>query len=68
MNWALLIISLIIIGVLSYWLLVITEGVFLGRRMVVWLYDLTARRYDSIKEFDLSDDKHFIARPSHAVS
>ena len=63
MNWALLIIGLIVIGVLSYWLLVITEGVFLGRRMVVWLYDLTARRYDSIKEFDLSDDKHFIARP-----
>jgi SAM-dependent methyltransferase len=63
MNWVLLVISLAILGALVYWLLVITEGVFLGRRMVVWLYDLSARRYDSIKEFNLSDDSYYIARP-----
>ncbi|MGH2536061.1 MAG: class I SAM-dependent methyltransferase [Candidatus Promineifilaceae bacterium] len=37
---------------LLYWLLIATEGVYLGRRVVVWLYDLTAGRYDRIKQFD----------------
>lgn len=47
---------------LLYWLLVLTEGVFLGRRMVVWLYDITARQYDAIKEFNPADEQFLIAR------
>jgi ubiquinone/menaquinone biosynthesis C-methylase UbiE len=31
--------------------------------MVIWLYDLTAHKYDSIKEFSASDERFFIARP-----
>lgn len=50
---------LLIIGILGliavpvlWWLLVTTEGVYLGRRVVIWLYDLYAERYDNIKGFD----------------
>ncbi|MEW5988106.1 MAG: class I SAM-dependent methyltransferase [Chloroflexota bacterium] len=46
-----------------YWLLVTTEGVYLGRRVVVWLYDLTAARYDRIKQFDEEEERYFLARP-----
>jgi SAM-dependent methyltransferase len=41
-------VTIIIIAVL-WWLLVTTEGVYLGRRVVIWLYDLYADRYDNIK-------------------
>ena len=51
------------IGLLLYWLLVITEGVFLGRRVVVWLYDVTADRYDGIKQFDPQAEQFFVVRP-----
>lgn len=50
-------------GGLLYWLLFITEGVFLGRRMVVWLYDLTAHKYDRIKDYDDDAEQFFVARP-----
>ncbi|MBN1286374.1 MAG: class I SAM-dependent methyltransferase [Anaerolineae bacterium] len=50
---------LLVVGVLGliavpvlWWLLVTTEGVYLGRRVVVGLYDLYAARYDKIKGFD----------------
>lgn len=46
-----------------YWLLVSTEGVYLGRRVVVWLYDLTANRYDDIKEYDPGDELLLVTRP-----
>lgn len=45
------------------WLLVTTEGVFLGRRVVVWLYDLTAGRYDGIKQFDPDLESAFVIYP-----
>jgi ubiquinone/menaquinone biosynthesis C-methylase UbiE len=48
---------------LGRWLLVTTEGVFLGRRVVVWLYDLTAARYDDIKQFDPDSESAFVAYP-----
>jgi SAM-dependent methyltransferase len=51
------------IGLLLYWLLVVTEGVFLGRRIVVWLYDITAERYDGIKQFDPQAEQFFVVRP-----
>ncbi|MCY4147045.1 MAG: methyltransferase domain-containing protein [Chloroflexi bacterium] len=41
-----------IVGFLIWWLLIETEGVYLGRRVVVALYDLVAHRYDRIKQFD----------------
>ncbi|MBE2182299.1 MAG: methyltransferase domain-containing protein [Anaerolineae bacterium] len=39
------------IAALLYWLLIETEGVFLGQRVVTWLYNRYARRYDEIKRF-----------------
>jgi SAM-dependent methyltransferase len=63
MIWVGIVVGTVMLGVLLYWLLVTTEGVFLGQRIVIWLYDLTATRYDSIKEFSESDDGFFIARP-----
>lgn len=54
---------ILLLSALLYWLLVTTEGAFLGRRTVVWLYDITAHRYDKIKQFDPGDERHFIAAP-----
>lgn len=59
---------LIILGaaalwMLLYWLLVITEGAYLGRRLVVWLYDVTAYEYDKIKEYDPADEQLLVVEP-----
>jgi ubiquinone/menaquinone biosynthesis C-methylase UbiE len=51
------------VAALLYWLLVITEGVYLGRRFVVWLYDITAHNYDDIKEFDDGTEHFFVVKP-----
>lgn len=48
---------------LLHWLLIRTEGVFLGRRVVVWLYDLAAGRYDAIKQFDPDTESAFVTWP-----
>ena len=50
MPWLLLILALI--GLVLYWELILVEGAHLGPRVVVWLYDLTAPRYERIKQFD----------------
>jgi ubiquinone/menaquinone biosynthesis C-methylase UbiE len=55
--------ALLAAGFLLYWLLVSTEGVFLGRRVVVWLYDMTAHRYDRIKQYDPADEQLLVVRP-----
>lgn len=54
---------LIGLALLAYYLLVLTEGVFLGRRLVVWLYDRVAKRYDALKQFDPDYEEAFLARP-----
>lgn len=46
-----------------WWLLIETEGVYLGKRAVIWLYDLYARRYDRIKQFDDYSDQLLLAEP-----
>ncbi len=64
LNWFLLALLLVVaLGCLLYWLLVITEGVYLGRRMVVWMYDHTAHRYDGIKQFDPETESFLVIRP-----
>lgn len=50
-------------GAVVYWLLVLSEGVYLGRRVVVWLYDLSARRYEGIKQFDPYYERLFLGEP-----
>ncbi len=46
-----------------YWLLILSEGVYLGERAVIWLYDLYAGRYDRIKEWDAEDEQQYLAVP-----
>lgn len=48
---------------LAAWQLWICEGAHLGRRFVVWLYDLAASRYDRIKRFDFEWERRFLGEP-----
>ncbi len=55
--------GLILATVAIYWLLVLTEGAYLGARTVTALYNRVAQRYDSIKQFDDDDEAYFLGRP-----
>ncbi len=46
-----------------YWLLVLTEGTYLGSRAVRFLYDWGAPSYDEVKQFDPVDDARALAVP-----
>lgn len=63
MIWLGLAVGVLLLGVLLYYLLVVTEGVFLGRRLVVWLYDRVAGAYDARKAVDPDYEAFFLARP-----
>ncbi|WP_374687132.1 class I SAM-dependent methyltransferase [Promineifilum sp.] len=67
MSWLpavlLLLLLLVALGWLLHWLLIRTEGIFLGRRIVVWLYDLAAGRYDALKQFDPDTESAFVTWP-----
>jgi len=64
LGWYLLAVLLLVaLGAIVYWLVVITEGLFLGPRVVTWLYDRTAHNYDTIKQFDLEAERFFVIRP-----
>jgi ubiquinone/menaquinone biosynthesis C-methylase UbiE len=60
---AVVLVALVLVAVLAYWELVVAEGVHLGPRAVALLYDLTARRYDTIKQFDAAYEEWFIGEP-----
>jgi SAM-dependent methyltransferase len=63
-----LIAGLLVVGGAALWyLLITTEGVYLGRRVVIWLYDVYARRYDRIKNFDAEWEALMLARPILSV-
>lgn len=47
----------------AYWLFTYTEGVYLGQRVVIGLYDLYAKRYDRIKQFDERADFAHLTAP-----
>ena len=63
LGWLAVLMGLLLFGTFLYWLLITTEGVYLGRRVVVWLYDLTAKQYDEIKAYDPRDERLLVARP-----
>jgi ubiquinone/menaquinone biosynthesis C-methylase UbiE len=48
---------------LGWWLLIASEGVYLGRRVVIWLYDIYAHRYDAIKNYRQEYEHMFLAQP-----
>ncbi|MDH4208368.1 MAG: hypothetical protein OEV76_05805, partial [Anaerolineae bacterium] len=47
----------------AYWLVVLTEGAYLGSRAVRFLYDWGAASYDRVKQFDPVDDAQSLALP-----
>ncbi|MFW5748637.1 MAG: class I SAM-dependent methyltransferase [Chloroflexota bacterium] len=51
------------IAFLVWWLVFESEGVYLGRRAVIWLYELYAWRYDRIKAFTPEYDHLLLAQP-----
>ena len=57
------VLALPIVGFLFWWLIIETEGVYLGRRVVIALYDLYAARYDRVKQFDEQADLALISLP-----
>jgi len=58
-----LLLAVAVIAALAYWEIGMAEGVHLGRRAVTWLYDLVARRYNSIKQFEPFYEKWFVGEP-----
>lgn len=63
MPLLLAIVLLSIVCFLIWWLVFETEGVYLGKRAVIALYDIYACRYDRIKQFDEAADLILIAQP-----
>jgi SAM-dependent methyltransferase len=63
MVWIALILGLILLGLLLYWQLIIAEGTYLGPRIVVLMYDWSARVYERIKQFDPGDEQWFLGLP-----
>ncbi|MFQ5612830.1 MAG: class I SAM-dependent methyltransferase [Anaerolineae bacterium] len=62
-GWVALITGILITSALLYWLLILTEGAYLGPRVVILLYDLTAHRYNRLKEYDADEEDYFLGRP-----
>jgi ubiquinone/menaquinone biosynthesis C-methylase UbiE len=61
--WVLLGTGILFVAGFLYWAFVITEGAYLGARIVAWTYDLTASKYDAIKHFRLADDVWLLSSP-----
>lgn len=62
MIW-LFLVSLFPVSLFLYWALIITEGAYLGQRVVTLLYDLTPGYYDRIKEVTWKRDGETLAEP-----
>lgn len=64
MTLALVALAIVIVsGVLIWWLVFETEGVYLGKRAVIWLYDVYATRYDRIVQHDDFEEHMTLAQP-----
>ncbi len=53
----------VVVIVLLVWELYFCEGAHLGRRSVIWTYDLAAHRYDGIKRFDPDWERRTLGEP-----
>lgn len=63
MSPVIILILVALIIALLYWQLILAEGAYFGKRVVAWLYDLVAPRYNSIKQYDPADDARFLGEP-----
>lgn len=50
-------------GLIAWWQLGVAEGAYLGRRVVAFLYDRYASRYDRVKQFQPASDAVMLAGP-----
>jgi ubiquinone/menaquinone biosynthesis C-methylase UbiE len=53
----------ILVGLVIYWAVWLTEGSYLGSRAVRLLYDLGATTYDRVKQYDPLDEAAFLGNP-----
>jgi SAM-dependent methyltransferase len=66
MSWPLLMVGALTLAAFVaflHWQINLAEGVYLGRRAVIWLYDRFAPRYDAIKSFSERDEAWFLGAP-----
>ena len=63
MGIFLVIAAALLAAFIFYWQLVVAEGAYLGRRVVVLLYDWFAPRYDKVKQFQPTLDTIMLAMP-----
>jgi len=61
--WTLVGLAVLLLVLLCYWLFHITEGAYLGPRVVALLYNWSAPRYDALKGFSNAEESWFLARP-----
>jgi SAM-dependent methyltransferase len=61
--WIWIVLGLVFAGGLAYWLLIVTEGTFLGARVVTLLYDGFATRYDRTKGLRYVYESYFLGMP-----
>ncbi len=54
---------LLLAAAVAYWLFILTEGAYLGKKVVIALYNWGASSYDRIKNVHPSDDAAFLAQP-----
>jgi SAM-dependent methyltransferase len=59
----LLVVLIALIALFLYWQLVLAEGAYLGQRIVAFLYDITAKRYNGIKQYSAKSDAEYLGLP-----
>lgn len=57
------IVGIIVVSLFVFWAIVVTEGVFFGRTLVIFLYDISAFRYDKVKEYTVEDETLLVVEP-----
>ncbi len=57
------ILILAFIALFLYWQLVLAEGAYLGQRVVAFLYDITAKKYNHIKHYSAKSDAEYLGLP-----
>lgn len=63
MSLFVLLLILALVAIFLYWQLVLAEGAYFGRRMVAFLYDITAKRYNHIKQYSEKSDAEYLGGP-----
>lgn len=57
------VVGIALLAGLIYWQFFLAEGVYLGKRVVIWLYDLGAKTYDGVKQYDADDEAYYLGEP-----